>query len=254
MTTRSREAALQPRDFELLLEGARRIEKDRQRTEARFAVLVMGRLGLRTGELVHLTEDWIDWRAQRIRVPRQRDCGLGRGDGPCGYCKQAAEQMVETYEDRGTDDMPRARERFLNRHLEGGFSRGDALRLPEALELRWFAKTDAAQREIPFGHDPRVAIAMERFFGLPDRDAWGMSKSALNRRLDRALENADELDTDSTHPHGLRATAATHMSNQSLDAVSLKSVMGWASFQTAKSYLAESTDRAERAMQRMSTI
>lgn len=252
--THSKESALTPREFELLLEGVSQISKDRQRTEARFAVMLMGRLGLRAGEVVHLREEWIDYRTRRIEIPRQMDCHLGKGDGPCGYCQMGSRQMVETYEEKGTEEMPRVRERFLNRHIDGGFNRGDDLTLDDVTQLRWFAKTDAAARSVPFGHNARAELAIERFFELPERDGWNMSKSALNRRLNKALRNADELDERDTMPHGLRATAATHLANQNIDPLSLKNVMGWSDFQVAKNYLSESPDRAERALHNLGSV
>lgn len=60
MIRHSKESALTPREFELLLEGANRIEKEEQRHEARFIILVAGRLGLRTGEITYLQADWIN--------------------------------------------------------------------------------------------------------------------------------------------------------------------------------------------------
>jgi integrase len=252
MVKHSRESALSDREFELLLEGAQRIEKERQRCEAKFAILVCGRLGLRAGELVHLREDWIDWRQRRIEIPRQMDCHLGHGDGPCGYCVQLAEQMVEVYDQADPNSISNERERFINRHLSNGFERGDELTLDDVLDLRWFAKTDAAARSVPFGHDARTELAIERFFET--REAWGMSKSALNRRLNKALQNADELDTSTTMPHGLRSTAATKIASDAVDPLTLKSMMGWSSFQTAQCYLAESADRTERALRQTRTV
>lgn len=37
--------------------------------EARFVLLVGGRLGLRRGEIAHIRSDWIDWRKRRIDIP-----------------------------------------------------------------------------------------------------------------------------------------------------------------------------------------
>jgi integrase len=251
VTQHSKEFALSPREFELLLEGAHQIEKERQREEAKFAILVTGRLGLRAGELIHMTEDWIDWRQRRIEIPRQTDCHLGKGDGPCGYCQQLAQQMVDVHNDPESE-MSRARERFINRHLDSGFQTGDQLSLDDVLQLRWFAKTDAACREVPFSHNARVELVIERFF--EDRDGWNMSKSALNRRLNKALRLADGLDEQSTMPHGLRATAATYLSEQDIDSLTLKSILGWSDMQTAQNYLAESAGRTERALQRIRSV
>jgi integrase len=252
MVKHSKESALSPREFELLLEGAERIEKDRQRIEAKFGILVAGRLGLRVGEIIHMTEDWINWRQRRIEIPRQMDCHLGRDDGPCGYCQQLAIQMVDVYDAEDPDGMSNARERFINRHLERSWSAGDELTLDDVLQMRWFAKTEAASRDVPFSHDARTELVIERFF--EDREKYGMSKSAFDRRLNKALGLADEIDQDTTMPHGLRATAATRLAAQNADPLTLKSMLGWASFQTAKNYISGSPNRTERMLQQIHSV
>ena len=254
MTQNSKERALTPREYELLLEGARRIEKPRQRREAVFAILLTGRLGLRAGELIHLREEWVDWRQQRIEIPRQADCHLGEGADCCGYCRQAAVQMVEHYDPgEGEDSMARTRERMLNRHLEDGFRAGDQLSVDEAKTVRWFAKTESACREVPFAWDPRTELAIERFFDH-GRDGWMLSKTALNRRLNKALENADGLTQDSTMPHGLRATAASYHAGRGMPALALQSLLGWADMQTSQRYIRQSPDNTERVLHQLHSI
>lgn len=253
MVRHSKEKALDEREFELLLEGARRIEKERQSREAAFAILATGRLGMRSGEVIHLREDWINWRQRRIEVPRQMDCHLGGDpDGePCGYCRQAARQMAEYYDpDEG---LSNARERMFNRHLPGGWENGDPLTEEDAMHLRWFAKTDAAARQIPFGWDARTELALERFFER-GRSGWDLSKTALNRRVNKSLRKADELTTDSTMPHGLRATAATFHAGRGLSALALQSLMGWADMQTSRRYIRDSPDNTERALHSIHSI
>lgn len=252
MVKHSKDSALSPREFELLYQGAQRIEKPTQRLEAKFGILVAGRLGLRVGEIVHMVEDWINWRQRRIEIPRQMDCHLGTDDRPCGYCMQLAEQMVDVYDADDPEGMSNNRERFINRHLDRKWQRGDELTLDDVKSLRWFSKTEAAHREVPFSHDPRTELVIERFF--EDRDAWALSKSAFNRRLNKALDLADGLDTSTTMPHGLRSTAATYLAGQNVDPLTLKSMLGWVSFQTAKCYISESADRTERALQQISSI
>jgi integrase len=251
MVTHSKERALSEREFELLLEGARRIEKTRQSREAVFAILATGRLGMRAGEVIHLVEEWVNWRSRRVEIPKQMDCHLGRGDGPCGYCEQAARQMVEYYDpDEG---LSRARARMVNRQLDRKWSNGDDLGLEDALELRWFAKTDAAEREIPFSWDARTELAFERFFER-GRGGWNLSKTALNRRINKALRHADELDEASTMPHGLRSTAATYHAGRGLSTLALQSMFGWADMQTAQRYIKDSPDNTERALHQIHSI
>ena len=69
--THSKEDALDDREFELLLEGARELARSDYYYDADpvFVIQVLGRLGLRRGELAHLSEDWIDWRNEMIVIP-----------------------------------------------------------------------------------------------------------------------------------------------------------------------------------------
>jgi integrase len=250
MTTHTREHALDDREFELLLEGAQRLEKDHQSLEAQFLVLVGGRLGLRAGEIAHLREDWIDWRQRRIDIPRQQDCDLGTDGGVCGYCKMASRQMADHYDPERVSERRIA---FYNRHLDGGFERGDELTVGDCMEMRWFAKTDAASRSVPFAFDPRTELVIERFFET-SRDCWGLSKTSLNRRLEWALEAADELDAGLTTPHGLRGTAASWHAAKGLGVLELQAMFGWADLQTARRYIKKSADNTERALHQIHSI
>jgi len=64
----SKEDALGQREFQLLLEGAQKM-RDYYGQQARFIILVGGRLGLRKGEIAHMSEEWIDWRRSMIDIP-----------------------------------------------------------------------------------------------------------------------------------------------------------------------------------------
>lgn len=296
MTTHSKELALNDRDYELLLEGARAIGKEYYSQQARFAILVAGRLGLRSGEITHMRSDWINWRKRRIEIPRQQDCESGRNDGLCGHCEQAAKQMVEY----NAIDVPEARLEILQngeiqglrrdterqlivahrRHSEGDLSAGalddqvdtileaspgnewdifeglttkaeevvteQDLTIEEARDRMWKPKTDAAARAVPFDWRARVEIAVERFF--EDWNRWPLSQSALHRRVMRSLRNAEELNEDSTHMHGLRATAATHHAGRGISTLTLQSLMGWAQASTARSYVRASPDNTQREL------
>lgn len=296
MTKRSKEFAVTDREFELLLEGASRIPDDDQSLQSRFVILVGGRLGLRAGEITHMTEDWIDWRRRRIAIPRHHDCDKGRDDGICGYCDQQAAQMVEY----NAIDVPEARLDLLEagaiegfrpdtkrqlivahqRYNSGDFG-GDALddqihtilegsranewdiyenletrarsvvsdqdvTMEEARDLMWRAKTDEAAREVPFDWSARLDICIERFFDRYDR--WPVSRTTTNRRVDKALSYADELDGSTTHCHGLRATAASHHAGRGMPTLALQALMGWAQPSTARSYVRASPENTQREL------
>lgn len=214
----SKEDALGDRDFELLLEGASRLDQP-YALETRFVILVAGRLGMRLGEITHIQEDWINWRKRMIEVPRHQGCEKGRDGGLCGLCKQQAKQQAKHSDDLEYEDVR-----------------------PQM----WRAKTDAAARSIPFDFDPRVEIAIERYF---DRwDHWMYSHTAIRRRIQKATEAADELEDGSVYPHALRASAATYHAGRGLDVLPLQAMMGWAQASTAQCYVQSSPENTARAL------
>jgi len=218
-TTHCKERALSDLAFERVLRGAEAIEDDYRSLQARVAVLVLGRLGLRRGELVHLRSDWIDERRQTLTVPRQQGCERGRDGGICGMCHQLAKQRAAVNE--GVD-------------------------LKTATDWQWTAKTDAAARDVYYGHSSRVELAISDFLARFDR--WPVSATGVNRRLDAAAEQADGVEPDHVAPHPLRATAATHLAGQGLEMHSLMQHFGWGQPSTAKCYLARNAENTARQL------
>lgn len=217
-TRHSKDDALADREFELFLEGCERLG-GADALQARFVALVGGRLGLRVGELTHIKESWVDWRNRVIEIPHYDRCHKGRDGGLCGYCEQAAVQMVE-YNDDVTLDAARAE--------------------------MWRPKTSAAARKVPFDFDARVELIVERFF---DRyGEWPLSRTAVTRRVNKAADAADELSPEHVYPHALRATAATHHAGRGLDVLPLQSLMGWAQAATAQVYVKRSVENTRRAL------
>lgn len=214
----SKEDALDDREYQLLLEGAMAME-EYYGFQARFAILVMGRLGLRRGELAHLQEDWIDWRDNMIEIPSYEACTKGKEGGRCGYCRKQAKQEVRHNED---------------------------VTIREALAYRWHPKTEAAARKVPFDFDPRAHLVIERWFDK--YDSWPLSCQAVNRRVERAAEEAEGLDPTTIYPHCLRATAASYHAGRGLPTIALQALMGWADVSTAKKYVQQSGKNTARQL------
>lgn len=150
-------------------------------------------------------------------------CSKGRGgDGPCGYCKQLAEQRVE-------------------------YSNGE-LSLSDALDWVWVPKTEAASRDIYFGFDARVELAIERYFDSPEYDGWANSAGAINRRVKTAAEHADRIDAEHVSPHTLRATAATYHAGRGLELLPLMQMFGWAQPSTAEVYIGRNGTNTARQL------
>jgi len=187
--------------------------------QAEFAILLAGRLGLRSGEITHMQEHWVDWRRSMIQIPRHEPCTKGKNGGPCGYCRQAAKQRAKYNPEMSAE---------------------------HARQYSWSAKTDAAERGVPFDFSPRCEIAIERFFD--EYDHWPVSKTVLNRRIKEAASEASELTEDDVTPHGLRATAATYHAGRGLDVLPLQSLLGWAQLSTARCYIQSSPENTARAL------
>ena len=217
-THHSKADALDDREYELLLEGAQRLD-DYYTLEAQFIINVAGRLGLRAGEIRHMEESWIDRRRRMIVIPGDQPCDKGMDGGLCGGCEQSAQQMV---------------------------AHNDDVEIEEARSEMWSPKTAAAAREVPFDADPRAELAVERYF---DRfDQYQTSQTGINRRVEKAAEAADELDPDDIYPHCLRSTAATRFAARGLDVIALQAMFGWADLSTAQRYIRRSGENTARAI------
>lgn len=218
----TKEDALGDRDYQLLLEGADAIEDDDRAFQARFIILVAGRLGLRAGEICHMSEDWLNRSKNMIEIPRFDPCSKGRDGSICGYCETKVKQYLEYNEE---------------------------LTRQEAVDSCWSPKTEAAARRVPYDFDPRANLVVERFF---DRyDQFPHSRSSINRRVSRAAQHADGLNPDDVYPHALRGTAATFHASRGLNAIALQSLFGWAQLSTAQAYIRKSGEATRRELQQI---
>lgn len=220
----SKEDALTAREFERLLEGARELARSDfyYDPDPELVVALLGRLGLRRGELVHLREEWIDWPRKMLRIPQHDPCDFGADGGPCGYCTQLARQRAAY---AGAD-----------------------LSVEEALEWVWVPKTAAAAREIYFGWSPRTELYLERYFDSPAYDRFEASGTAVNRRVKQAAENAG-LNHEALSPHPLRATAATYHAARGLSPTSLTQMFGWENLATAEIYISKNSGNTARELE-----
>lgn len=217
-TRHSKEDALDDVIYERLLRSTRDLS-NHYCLQTEFVLLVAGRLGLRRGEIGHLTDDWIDWRQRRIQIPAYEPCSNGHEGVTCGYCKQLAEQEVNHNED---------------------------VQMEEAVAKRWHPKTPSAARDVPFGPMPRAEAIIEEFF---DRyDEWPHSCQAVNRRVNTVAELTPDVEVERVFPHALRATAATFWAGRGINVFALQQLMGWADLQTARKYIASNPDNTERAL------
>ncbi|MDS0284687.1 tyrosine-type recombinase/integrase [Haloarcula onubensis] len=149
MVTESKELALDDREFELFVRAAQNLDCDLRSQETVFVAFVLGRLGLRPGELCHIHSDWINWRRRMIEIPAHDPCDKGKDGGLCGSCKQAVRQKVdyakmdlaearmEVLDDAVGDKLPRhVRSQIQGVHfaaVEGDLSEDDVQRQLDVL-------------------------------------------------------------------------------------------------------------------------
>ena len=209
----TRERVLSTNEFERLLIGASRTPTTQGSPnadlEARAAILIAGRLGLRRGELAHLDASWVNTDTQMLHIPAHDPCDSGRNGSLCGYCRQAVAQMEDNRDDPDRDELE---------------------------SMYWRPKTEASVRSIPYASiSSRVTFAVEWL--LDEDGGWAYSSSTLKRRVEDAAEHAPDLTTNVTL-HGLRGTAATYHAGNGVDWQALKTMMGWRENDTPKQYLA----------------
>jgi len=223
-TRHCKEDAVDNRTFEKLFESTYEMD-DYYGIECRMVLFVCGRLGLRSGELAHMTEDWVDWRRSMIVIPSYEPCTNGRGGDICATCRQQAAQKARVRRESG-EDPDATTEDFLH--------------------VAWDPKTDAAQREIAFDAVTRAELAIEEFF---DRfDEWPHAAQSINRRVKKMARETDGIEEADLYPHALRATAAEFWAAHQIGPHSLQSLMGWAQLSTSRNYISSSGDRLAQAM------
>ena len=210
MVRHSHQDALDEPTFRALVEAAHEMRPPRD-AETLLILYAGGRLGMRAGEISHMTADWVDFRRSVIDVPRHEPCD-------CGYCRKQAKQAAD---------------------------HDDDLDVEADLTTRWKPKTDASVRSIPFDFDEDVAAVVRAFF---ERfDAYPHSRLSVNRRVNRVAEIAGE-DVDSIYPHCLRATAASYHAYRGLPAAALQSLFGWTDLDTAQKYVRLSGGQTQQAL------
>jgi len=152
------------------------------------------------------------------------------------------EVLLENADAVGThDELLNALDAAARAHMEK-----ETITAEEAAALEWSPKNPNASRDVPFDFDARAELVVEDFF---DRfDKWPESQTTINRRVHTVLENVDEFGRETTTPHGLRATAATHASARGLGPLALQAMMGWADISTARNYVAQSSENTQRQL------
>jgi len=254
-TERSSDEALREPTYRRLYLGALEIENSERQLKACYIILLAGRLGLRTGEIQHVREDWIDWDRREIAIPRHDPCA-------CMNCwiraKQKAsrededirDEIVDLVERRMPEDIDRDAEEVVEEMLrddelpekvskeddDDQDGKDDDRTAEEILyEERWKPKYERSARRVPFGHSRRLTAVVVTF--MDQYEYLEITQVAMNNLVKEAAGNADGVNPENITIRGLRATAATHYATFIRNSKALQDLMGWTRIETAARYL-----------------
>lgn len=213
-TNSAREDAPSAREYRCLKRAARdhvthlKRDDDEFRLECELVIRLMGELGLRAGEVPHLKESWVDFDQLEITLPTYDRCEDGQDGGPCGYCKQQAQQMA---------------------------NKRDDISYETALRKFWRPKNEMAARTIWFGWNEDLVEILDEY--LYKFGAYKHSRVSINRRVDKVASECNMVDVDDVYPHALRGHAALFHAKKGMRAYQLKEFMGWSEVDGAMDYI-----------------
>lgn len=247
MVRYSREDALTEREFVLLLEATDELKESKQ-LQAKFILMAAGRLGMRSGEIAHIDNSWVNKHQGLISIPEHQPCTNGTNDGEiCGYCRNRARDYLQTHNTSVEEVMAELDEEFSDdidnaskRQIAEKRASEHNVTISDIAERWWQPKTPAAVRSIPYDFDVRLQLTIERFFDA--YDSFPISKATLNRRVKRTAELSPLKKR--IYPHSLRATAATTHASRNVSPYALMSIMGWRDMDTARTYISASDESA----------
>ena len=257
-TERSSDEALRQPTFVRLYRGAFEIDDWDRSLRAAYIILLAGRLGLRTGEIQHVREAWIDWRRGEIAIPHHDPCG-------CMNCWWAAKKKAATDDeelrseitkqvrksddiniedeeidekiDMMIDNLSRDEDQIENTDGETDHQDRDENKNPLEIlyEERWQPKYERSARRVPFGYSRRLTAVIMLFF--QNNDCLEITQVTMNNLVTEAAENAKGVDPEEITLRGLRATAATHYTSIIRNPKVLQDLMGWTRIETGARYI-----------------
>jgi len=186
------------REFRAMYEAAENSVDEKYRSECKFLLTIMGKLGLRPGEACHISEDWVDFDEKIIEIPEFDKCTYGKDGGVCGYCKDRAESHA---------------------------NHNDEITYEEAEELWWQPANEQAQRQVRYDWLDDGGEVIEEFF--EENEEYTPSRSSINRRVDRIAESTPIIDKDDVNPKALRGHAAIKLANDGLSVIKIREILGY---------------------------
>jgi integrase len=254
-TERSSDEALREPTYRRLYLGALEIDNSERQLKACYIILLAGRMGLRTGEIQHVREEWIDWDRGEIAIPQHdpcacANCWIRAKQKASGEDEDIREEIVELFEDRVSDGSDRDIEEVVDNLPDDDEALPDEIaeeivgpeddeseRTAEAIlyEERWRPKYARSARRVPFGHSRRLTAVIVEF--MKKHDHLEITQVAMMNLVEEAAEHADGVDPENITIRGLRATASTHYATYIRNPKALQDLMGWTRIETAARYL-----------------
>jgi len=161
--------------------------------------------GFRRGELVHMTEDWI--QRGKIRVPIEIPCD-------CWECKKPLYRKVKKKNSKKTVKV---------------------LKKPSGV---WMPKTKAGARGIPL--NPLSEELFKKFFKEHHavREILPCTRSVYYTVHDIVYPRIKDQLTHELFPHVLRGVFASRLAETGISPYKLAEIMGWEDIKTAMAYIA----------------
>lgn len=162
--------SLSPEAFYSLYLGGLAQEDEQDRLETCYTLLLVGRLGMRPGEVLHLHDGWVNWDRGEIHVPARDPCA-------CRACWQQAQMRQQ---------------------------QGDSRMLAEIVaEERWSPAGTA--RRLSFGWADRLTAALDGV--LAERGYLPGTHEDIEELIDTAAANAHGIDERAVSVTALRSSA-----------------------------------------------
>jgi hypothetical protein len=168
----SPEESLSPAAFYSLYLGGLTQKDPRDRLKTSYTLLLLGRLGMRPDEILHLHDGWVDWERGAIHVPAREPCA-------CNECWERAQTRQQ---------------------------RGDSRMLDEIIAAEsWSPPGEDAARRLSFGWSRRLTAAIDSV--LSGSEFLPGGREAMQASIQTAAQNARGVDPSAVSVASLRSSA-----------------------------------------------
>ena len=170
-----------------------------------FIVLMAGILGMRIGEIAHIKKHWIDFEKETITIPNYEPCN-------CKYCIDCKKLDIKRRK------KPQKKGKKKKKKIK-------------PMQKRWHPKSSAGARTLPYGFNHDVKRIMEEMFNKYTEVP--LTPIAISHKIRRLGESIGLK----LFAHALRATAATRLAYDGMQARPLQVFMGWETLDMAEHYI-----------------